>query len=124
MFFFIISLAAIFFSGVTWKESRLAWLFILAFITLFSALPFLTGRGGMELYKTEHILQRYQASFTLFGWRPTLIITAERIMFAISMFARVFTIASMTILIPYSLNPSLYGVTFRRLGLPDKIAPR
>ncbi len=28
----------------------------------------------------------------------------------------------MTILIPYSLNPAHYGITFRRLGLPDKIA--
>ena len=28
----------------------------------------------------------------------------------------------MTILIPYSLNPALYGVTFRGIGLPDKIA--
>src|SRR5512136_1194915 len=28
----------------------------------------------------------------------------------------------MTILIPYSLDPSLYGITFRGLGLPDKIA--
>src|SRR3990172_6204326 len=28
----------------------------------------------------------------------------------------------MTILIPYSLNPALYGVTFKGLGLPDKIA--
>jgi energy-coupling factor transport system permease protein len=28
----------------------------------------------------------------------------------------------MTILIPYSLNPSLYGITFRGIGLPDKIA--
>ena len=36
--------------------------------------------------------------------------------------ARVFSIAIMTILIPYSLNPALYGITFRGLGLPDKIA--
>src|SRR5512136_2434992 len=28
----------------------------------------------------------------------------------------------MTILIPYSLDPSLYGITFRGLGLPDNIA--
>jgi energy-coupling factor transport system permease protein len=28
----------------------------------------------------------------------------------------------MTILIPYSINPALYGITFRGLGLPDKIA--
>ena len=26
------------------------------------------------------------------------------------------------LLIPYSLNPAHYGITFRRLGLPDKIA--
>ncbi len=122
VFFFLIALTAIFTSGVTWKESRRAWLFILAFITFFSVLTFLTGRGGMELYKTEHTISQVQAPFTIFGWRPTLLITAERIMFSISMFARVFSIASMTILIPYSLNPSLYGVTFRRLGMPDKIA--
>lgn len=36
--------------------------------------------------------------------------------------ARVFALASTTILIPYSLNPAHYGVAFRRLGLPDKIA--
>jgi len=27
-----------------------------------------------------------------------------------------------TVLIPYSINPALYGITFRGLGLPDKIA--
>lgn len=121
-FFFVIALIAIFTSGVTWKESRRAWLFILTFVTFFSILTFLTGRGGMELYTTEHILTKLSASFTIFGWQPTLWVTAERLMFSISMFARVFSIASMTILIPYSLNPSLYGVTFRRLGMPDKIA--
>jgi energy-coupling factor transport system permease protein len=35
---------------------------------------------------------------------------------------RVFSLAIMTILIPYSLNPAHYGITFRGLGLPDKIA--
>ena len=28
----------------------------------------------------------------------------------------------MTMLIPYCINPALYGVTFRGLGLPDKFA--
>ncbi|NPV74765.1 MAG: energy-coupling factor transporter transmembrane protein EcfT [Anaerolineae bacterium] len=121
-FFFVIALTAVFTSGVTWKESRRAWLFILTFVTFFSILTFLTGRGGMELYTTEHIITQVSAPFKIFGWQPTLWVTAERIMFSISMFARVFSIASMTILIPYSLNPSLYGVTFRRLGMPDKIA--
>jgi energy-coupling factor transport system permease protein len=43
-------------------------------------------------------------------------------MYALSMLLRVFSIASMTILIPYSLNPAHYGITFRGLGMPDKIA--
>ena len=28
----------------------------------------------------------------------------------------------MTIMIPYSLNPALYGITFKGLGMPDKFA--
>jgi energy-coupling factor transport system permease protein len=49
-------------------------------------------------------------------------ITVERLFFAVSQFVRVFSIAMMTILIPYSLNPALYGITFKGLRLPDNIA--
>lgn len=109
-------------SGIGWKEMKRAWLFIGGFILFFSFLTFLTGRGGLELYKTEHFIAKLAAHFTILGWRPTLSITPERIMYAASMLIRVFSLASMTILIPYSLNPALYGVTFRGLGMPDKIA--
>lgn len=117
-----IALLAVFTSGIHWSEMKRAWLFIGGFILFFSLLTFLTGRGGMELYTVEHAISKLSAPFTIFGWRPTLNITAERTMFSISMLFRVFSLASMTILIPYSLNPALYGVTFRGLGLPDKIA--
>jgi energy-coupling factor transport system permease protein len=70
----------------------------------------------------EHLVRQYAAPFTIFGWRPTLDITVERTFFAVSQFMRVFGIAVMTILIPYSLNPALYGVTFKGLGLSDKFA--
>jgi energy-coupling factor transport system permease protein len=122
LFFFIIALLFVFFSGVRWKEMSRAWLFIGGFILFFSFLTFLTGRGGMELYTTEHSYFKAAANFTILGWRPTLNFTAERTLYAISMLLRVFSIASMTILIPYSLNPAHYGITFRGLGMPDKIA--
>jgi energy-coupling factor transport system permease protein len=109
-------------SGVTWHEMRRAFLFIGGFVFFFAFLTFLTGRGGIELYEQEHLIHRLSAGFTIFGWRPTLDITVERIVFAISQLVRVFSIAIMTILIPYSLNPALYGITFKGLGLPDKIA--
>ena len=120
--FFCLAVFVVLRSGISWKEMSRAWIFIGGFIIFFSFLTFLTGRGGIELYKEEHVIAQFQAGFTLLGWRPTLLITAERISYAFSMLVRVFSLASMTVLIPYSLDPSLYGVTFRRLGLPDKIA--
>ncbi len=120
--FLAIALFSIFASRITWKETRRAWLFIGGFVVFFSLLTFLTGRGGMELYEVEHVIKKYEAGFTIFGWRPTLTVTVEGTMYAISQLVRVFSLASMTILIPYMLNPAHYGITFRGLGLPDKIA--
>ncbi len=120
--FFGIALLWLFTSGLTWSEVRRPFLFIGAFVFFFAFLTFLTGRGGEEVYQTEHLLRQYVAPFSILGWTPTLDITVERAFFAVSQFVRVFSIAVMTILIPYSLNPALYGITFRGLGLPDKIA--
>jgi energy-coupling factor transport system permease protein len=120
--FMALALLVVLTSGITWRESRRAWLFIGAFVAFFSLLTFLTGRGGMEVYEVEHTITTLSAKFTIFGWRPTLTITVERLFFAASQLARVFSLASMTVLIPYSLNPAHYGITFRRLGVPDKIA--
>ncbi len=119
---FVMALIAVFTSGIKWREMYRAWLFIGGFIVFYSLLTFLTGRGGVEFYTTEHAIARLVAPFTLLGWRPTLLISVERTFYAISQLVRVFSIAAMTILIPYSLDPTLYGVTFRGLGLPDKIA--
>ncbi len=119
---FIITAITVATSGIKFSEMKRAWIFIGGFVVFFSLLTFLTGRGGVELYKEEHLISRLAANFTILGWRPTLTITAEKIMYAVTMLVRVFSLASMTILIPYSLNPALYGVTFRGLGLPDKVA--
>jgi len=118
----VIALVVVFTSRIKWHEMYRAWLFIGGFVVFFSLLTFLTGRGGMEFYTEEHPITSLSAPFTIFNWRPTLNITVERTFYALSQFVRVFSLASMTILIPYSLNPAHYGITFRGLGLPDKIA--
>jgi len=120
--FLAISVGVLLSSGVTWKEIRRAFLFILGFVFIFTFLTFLTGRGGSEVYAQEHTIREFRASFSILGWTPALKVTIERAFFAVSQFARVFGIAVMTILVPYSLDPSFYGITFRGLGLPDKIA--
>jgi energy-coupling factor transport system permease protein len=122
LFFFFIAMFTLFTSGVTWKESRRAFLFILGFVFFFAILTFLTGRGGSEVFREEHTIREFKASFSILGWTPTLKVTVERAFFAVSQLIRVGSIAVMTILIPYSLNPALYGITFKGLGLPDKFA--
>jgi energy-coupling factor transport system permease protein len=122
MSFFVITMVWVLTSGLKWKEISRPFIFIGTFIIFFTLLTFLTGRGGQELYKAEHLIRSYAAPFTILGWRPTLDVTVERAFFAVSQFVRVFCLAMMTILIPYSLDPALYGITFKGLGLPDKIA--
>ncbi len=120
--FFITAVFVLLTSGVKWHEIRRAFLFIVGFVFFFAFLTFLTGRGGTEVYETEHLIRQFKASFTILGWTPTLDITVERAFFAVSQMVRVSSIAIMTILIPYSLNPALYGITFKGLGLNDKFA--
>ena len=109
-------------SGVRWREIRRAFLFIIGFVFFFAVLTFLTGRGGSEVYTQEHLIHQFRAPFSIFGWTPTLNVTVERAFYAVSQLVRVSSISIMTILIPYSLNPALYGITFRGLGLSDKFA--
>jgi energy-coupling factor transport system permease protein len=120
--FFAIAALVLFTSGIRWHEIRRAVLFILGFVFFFALLTFLTGRGGSELYGDEHLIRQLRAPFTILGWTPTLDVTVERLFFAVSQFVRVSSIAVMTILIPYSLDPALYGITYRGIGLPDKFA--
>ena len=119
---FVIAAFVLLTSGVTWKEIRRAFLFIVGFVFFFAILTFLTGRGGLELYGEEHLIREFKAGFSILGWTPTLKVTIERSFFAFSQLIRVSSIAIMTILIPYSLNPALYGITFKGIGLPDKFA--
>jgi energy-coupling factor transport system permease protein len=120
--FLIIALLVLFTSGVKWTEMRRAFLFITVFVFFFAILTFITGRGGTEVYKQEHLIREFKASFSILGWTPTLKITIERAFFALSQLVRVSSISIMTLLIPYSLDPAFYGITFKGLGMPDKFA--
>jgi energy-coupling factor transport system permease protein len=120
--FALVALIVLLTSGVEWHEMRRPLLFIITFIFFFSFLTFLTGRGGVEVYHQEHLIKRLALPVTIFGWQPAINITWERTFFALSQLLRVFSLACMTIVIPYTINPAHYGITFRGLGLPDKIA--
>jgi len=109
---------------LTWRETRRVWILISLIILFMTTLTFLTGRGGVaNAYHEEHLIRRLgPLSLPIVGWQLHLDITAEKAIFTLSQLARMYAITVLAIIIPYTVDPSLYGVTFRRLGLPDKFA--
>jgi len=109
---------------LTWQETRRVWILISIIIFVMTTLTFITGRGGVQyVYQEEHLIARLgPLSLPIVGWQIALDVTAEKTIFAVSQLVRMYAITTMAITIPYTINPSLYGVTFRGLGLPDKFA--
>jgi energy-coupling factor transport system permease protein len=109
---------------LTWRETRRVWILISVIIFFMTTLTFLTGRGGVATaYHEEHLIHRLgPLSLPIVGWPISLDITAEKTIFALSQLMRMYAITTMVVVIPYTIDPSLYGITFRKLGLPDKFA--
>jgi len=109
---------------LTWRETRRVWILISIIILVMTTLTFLTGRGGVQYaYHEEHLIRRVgPLSLPIVGWQISLNITAEKTIFAVSQLVRMYAITTLAVTIPYTVNPSLYGVTFRGLGLPDRFA--
>lgn len=109
---------------LTWRETRRAWILISFIILFMTTMTFFTGRGGVNYaYHEEHLIRRLgPLTVPLVGWQVAINVSAEKTIFALSQLVRMYAITVMAITIPYTVNPSLYGVTFRGLGLPDKFA--
>src|SRR5512137_2560477 len=84
---------------LSWRDTRRVWLFIFIMAALFAVVTLLTGRGGFEFYTVEHELNRWTADFTLLGWRPEILITAERIAYAACQFTRILAVTAFSLAI-------------------------
>ncbi len=115
-FFFVIALAQYILSRVTFRDTRNAWLVLGPVLLLLTVFTFLTGRSGEGVYDTQTLITEWHL------WRFTIPVTAEKTAFALAQLIRLFSMALFAIVIPYTLDPSKYGVTFRGLKLPDKFA--
>ncbi len=120
--FLVLGLGQVLLARVPWRDTRRAWLFIGTVAVFFTLITFLTGRGGFEFYTTEHVIARLEAPVALLGWRPYILVTAERVTYAVCQFSRILAVTTFALTIPYTINPRHYGIAFRRLGLPDKFA--
>lgn len=123
---FLISLTLYFMARIEWHDVRRAWIFILLFVTFIVGLnALLTGRGGpLEVLQedTRALIQSPTLVVPLVGWEITVKITIAKAVFAVTQLTRILAMAILAIPIPYTFDPSKYGVTFKQMGLPDKPA--
>ncbi|RPJ27407.1 MAG: energy-coupling factor transporter transmembrane protein EcfT [Chloroflexi bacterium] len=108
---FVLSLTLFFMARIEWKDVRRAFLsiFILVFFIVgLNAMLF--GRGGPSSVQDP-------TSPVLF-W----VVTVSKAWFAIVQIMRMLTMAFLAIPIPYTMDPNIYGTTFKRMGVSDKVS--
>lgn len=120
--FTVLSFLQIFLAQLTWRQTRRFWIVISVVAVVLSLITLLTGRGQVGLYDTsvEHPL--WTPSVELFGTNIAFELSAERFTFLITQILRVMTFAALSVTIPYTIDPALYGIAFKGLGLGDKLA--
>jgi energy-coupling factor transport system permease protein len=120
LFFFALAVGQLLLARLSWRETRRFWFIILLITIILSLATALTGRGGVSIYTETHPYPLWQADFEIFGATPR--ISVERFTFLITQIIRFFSFAALALPIPFTIHPARYGITFRRLGLPDKFA--
>jgi energy-coupling factor transport system permease protein len=124
LFFFVIGWLWFAFGRITFRETKRGW-FLVCFIlfTMVVVNTILTGGGATGIVKGPgHTIYALNFKLPLIGWMINFSLTIERLWFGLCQIVRVISFTAIFIIIPYSMDPRLYGVAFRRLGLPDRFA--
>ena len=121
-FFFVLVMTQYALARLTWAETRRVWTFLLIMVIGIVALNTLfTGRGGTaEVLSGGHVIWRVEWNVLGLSIHPT--ITVERVWFAFSQIVRMISISALFLIVPFTMDPRLYGVTFRGMGIPDRFA--
>jgi len=122
---FLVTLGLYFLARIEWLDVRRTWLFIFVLIFFIVGLNgVLSGRGGPTsvmkdtsdpLFVIPFFIPRTSLGFTIE-------ITMVRLFFALTQMTRMLTMAILAIPLPYTMDPNIYGVAFRRLGVSDKVS--
>jgi len=119
---FVISILWYSSAKLSWQETKRGWLMIsILLFTMIVVNTIITG-GGAGGVVPEGGKLVWPAGFTLFGRHMTFGLTVERLWFAVAQLMRILSISLVFIMIPYTVDSRAYGVTFRKLGLPDRLA--
>ncbi len=113
----ILVFALYFMARIPWKDVRRAWFFIAFLVVLIIGVnSLLTGRSGPSEVVNEHS----PIIFQLPGFLSFIKITTVKAWYAMTQITRMLTMAALAIPIPYTIDPGVYGISFRQMGLPDK----
>ncbi|MDK1081484.1 MAG: energy-coupling factor transporter transmembrane component T [Anaerolineae bacterium] len=122
---FALSLTLYFIARIEWIDVRRAWIFIIVLVIFIVGLnALLSGRGGPPSVLQTQSPTLFEVQFYIPGTKLgfTVPITIVKLWFAIVQITRMLTMAILVIPIPYTMDPNIYGVAFRRMGVSDKIS--
>jgi len=121
---FALALLWYFSAEVGWNETRRAWTFVwfLLFVMIFVNTILTGGGAGGVVPPGGHLVWPDGFHLPFFRQPIHFGLTYERLWFALCQVLRIGGISAVFIIIPFAMDPRLYGVTFRGLGFPDKFA--
>lgn len=122
---FALSLVLYFLARIEWRDIKRVWIFILVLVVFIVGInALIAGRGGPTEVLQEQspvvIFQTPTLEIPGTPWSITITITVVKAFFAVTQIVRMLTMAILAIPIPYTIDPAVYGASFRRMGLPDK----
>ncbi|MEN8171942.1 MAG: energy-coupling factor transporter transmembrane component T [Chloroflexota bacterium] len=125
LFFFVLAMTQYFMTGLKWSETKRVWMFVTLLVVVIVGLnALLSGRGGPGevLQSTEHIIWETNFTIPLVNWDFHPNITVNKLAFALTQIIRMLSSAVLFFIIPWTLDPRLYGVTFGGMGIPYRFA--
>lgn len=124
LFFFILAVFWYRAGRTKWEETRRGWMLvsILLFVMIVINTIITGGGAGGVVPPGGHEVWPNGFTFPVFGWSIHFSLTYERLWFGLCQVLRIGSISAIFLIIPFTMNPRLYGVTFRKMGLPDNFA--
>jgi energy-coupling factor transport system permease protein len=125
LFFFIVAFGWYFSARTKWRETKAGWrliLFMLSMLVIVNTIITSGSTSGIVPAEGQHTLFTFNWTVPLTGWEIGFRLTIERVWFALLQVIRITSISAVFLIIPYSMDPRLYGFSFRGLGLPDRFA--
>jgi energy-coupling factor transport system permease protein len=112
---FLISLTLYLLARIEWEDIRRTWLYIFVLVFFIVGLNgVLSGRGG-----PSSVVDLPSPVVFYVAWVP---VTVSKIWFALNQVIRMLTMAMPALMLPYTLDPNIYGTAFRRMGVSDKVS--